>query len=76
MAYEKRDISTPSTDVGTGWMDPWLWPILNMNGDPYDTFSGSRNPIGGLLYGGRIDNSLTTFRGDMKITLDLSNCVK
>ena len=76
MAYEKRDISTPSTDVGTGWMDPWLWPILNMNGDPYDTFSGSRNPIGGLLYGGRIDNSLTTFRGDMKITLDLSKWVK
>lgn len=72
MAYEKRDIVNPSTDVGAGYFDPWFWPIWNENGDVYDTFSGSRNPVGGLTQGGQNKNSLTTFRGGLKATLDFS----
>jgi TonB-linked SusC/RagA family outer membrane protein len=48
MSYEIRDITTPSTDVGAGWMDPWFWAIYNENGDFYDTFSGNRNPVGAV----------------------------
>lgn len=76
MSYEKRDILTPSTDVGAGWMDPWFWAVYNQNGDAYDTFSGVRNPVGGILQGGHVDNSLTTFRGDFRATLDLAKWVK
>ena len=76
MSYEKRDITSPSTDVGAGWFDPWFWPIYNENGDAYDTFSGNRNPIGGLTQGGEIKNSLTTFRASGKVTLDLDKWVK
>ena len=72
MAYEKRDIVNPSTDVGAGYFDPWFWPIWNENGDVYDTFSGSRNPVGGLTQGGQNKNSLPTFRGGLKATLDFS----
>ena len=53
MSYDKRDITTPTTDVGAGWMDPWFWAIYNQNGDAYDTFSGNRNPVGGLIQGDR-----------------------
>ncbi len=72
MSYEKRDITTPSTDVGAGWMDPWFWPVFNELGQPYDTFSGNRNPLGGLVKGGQNKNSYTTFRGSAKVTLDFS----
>lgn len=76
MSYDRRDISTPSTDVGAGWYDPWFWAVYNENGDPYDTFSGNRNPIGGLVNGGRVENKLSTFRANMKATLDLDKWVK
>lgn len=76
MSYEKRDVTTPNTDVGQGFTDPWFWAVYNENGDPYDTFSGNRNPLGGLIDGGQNKNSLTTFRGNMKATLDLSKWVK
>ena len=76
MSYEKRDITSPSTDVGAGWFDPWFWPIYNENGQSYDTFSGNRNPIGGLTQGGEIKNSLTTFRASGKVTLDLDKWVR
>ncbi len=76
MSYEKRDITTPSTDVGNGYMDPWFWAVYNENGDAYDTFSGNRNPLGGLAQGGRNKTGFVTFRGNMKATLDLSNFVK
>ena len=72
MAYEKRDIVNPSTDVGTGYMDPWLWAVFNENGDAYDTFSGNRNPLGGLIQGGQNKNSFSTFRGGLKATIDFS----
>lgn len=75
MSYEKRDVTTPSTDVGAGFMDPWFWAVYNENGDPYDTFSGNRNPLGGLVDGGQNKNNLTTFRANMKATLDLSKWV-
>ena len=76
MSYEKRDITTPSTDVGAGWFDPWFWPVYNENGDAYDTFSGNRNPIGGLTQGGQVKNSFTNFRANGKVTLDLDKWVK
>ena len=60
MSYDKRDIITPTTDVGAGYFDPWFWTVYNKNGQAYDTFSGNRNPIGGLTQGGEkkkfIDN--------------------
>lgn len=76
ISFEKRDVNTPSTDVGAGWYDPWFWTILNENGDPYDTFSGNRNPVGGLTKGGKDKYRLTTFRGSLKATYDLSQLVK
>lgn len=76
MSYEKRDVTSPSTDVGAGWYDPWFWPVYNENGQAYDTFSGNRNPIGGLTQGGQVKNSLTTFRASGKVTLDLDKWVK
>ena len=76
MSYDKRDITTPTTDVGAGWMDPWFWTVYNQNGDAYDTFSGNRNPIGGLTQGGQKKNSLTTFRGGMKASYDFSKLVQ
>lgn len=72
MSYEKRDIVNPSTDVGAGYMDPWFWTVFNENGDAYDTFSGNRNPLGGLLQGGQNKNSFTTFRGSLKATIDFA----
>lgn len=76
MSYEKRDVNRPSTDVGAGYMDPWFWAIYNENGDAYDTFSGNRNPLGGILQGGQNKSSLTTFRGTAKATYDFSKLVK
>lgn len=76
MSYDKRDITTPTTDVGSSWQDPWFWEVYNINGDAYDTFSGNRNPVGGLIQGGQKKNSLTTFRGNMKATYDFSKWVK
>ena len=76
ISFEKRDVNNPSTDVGAGWYDPWFWTIENENGDPYDTFSGNRNPVGGLKYGGKNKYRLTTFRGSMKATYDMSQLVK
>lgn len=75
MSYEVRNISTPSTDIGNGWYDPWLWPIRNEAGNFYDTF-GNRNPVAGLVDGGRINTDFTTFRGTAKATLDLSDLLK
>ena len=49
---------------------------MNENGDAYDTFSGNRNPYGGLLQGGQNTTSLTTFRATGKVTLDLNKWVK
>jgi len=76
MSYEKRDITNPSTDLGTGYMDPWFWTVYNQNGDAYDTFSGNRNPIGGLTQGGRNKTGFITFRGTVKATYDLSKWVQ
>lgn len=76
IAYEKRDVQSPSTDVGQGWTDQWFWPIVNENGDPYDTFSGSRNPIGGLTQGGTYKYQLTTLRGNVSGTYDFKKLVK
>lgn len=76
VSYDRRDINTPSTDVGAGFMDPWFWTIYSENGQAYDTFSGNRNPVGGLTQGGHINNSLATLRGNMKAIYDLSPYVK
>ena len=76
IAYEKRHRQTPSQDLGAGWMDQWFWPIYNENGDPYDTFSGSRNPIGGLLNGGTYHYYLTTLRGNVQGTYDFQKLLK
>lgn len=76
MSYEKRDIKTPSTDVGNGYFDPWFWAVYNENGDAYDTFSTNRNPVGGLIQGGQNKTEFTTFRATMKATYDFSKWVK
>ena len=76
IAYEKRHRQAPSQDLGQGWQDQWFWAIYNENGDPYDTFSGNRNPIGGLLNGGMYHYNLTTLRGNVKGTYDLHKLVK
>lgn len=76
ISYEKRDVQSPSTDVGQGWMDQWFWSIYNENGDPYDTFSGNRNPIGGLTQGGTYKYQLTTLRGNVSGTYDFKKFVK
>lgn len=76
IAYEKRHRQTPSQDLGAGWMDQWFWPIYNENGDPYDTFSGNRNPIGGLLNGGTYHYYLTTLRGNVQGTYDFHKLLK
>lgn len=70
MSYEKRNITTPSTDVGAGFMDPWFWTMYNQNGHFYDTF-GNRNPIGGLVGGGQVKTGFATVRTNAKATLDL-----
>ena len=65
MSYDKRDIITPTTDVGAGYFDPWFGLCI-INGQAYDTFSGNRNPIGGLTQGGEKKNSLTTLEEVLK----------
>jgi TonB-linked SusC/RagA family outer membrane protein len=72
MSYEKRDVATPSTDVGAGWADPWLWAFYSRNGSVYDSFDGKRSPLGGVIYGGQAKTGFTTFRGNIKASLDLS----
>jgi len=76
ISYEKRHRQTPSQDLGKGWEDQWFWPIFNENGDPYDTFSGSRNPLGGLLNGGTSHYYLTTLRGNVQGTYDFHKLLK
>ena len=75
IAYEKRDVQSPSTDVGQGWFDQWFWPIYNENGEVYDTF-GHRNPIAGLTQGGTYKYQLTTLRGNVSGTYDFKKIVK
>lgn len=75
IAYEKRDVQCPSTDVGQGWYDQWFWPIYNENGEAYDTF-GHRNPIAGLTQGGTSKYQLTTLRGNVSGTYDFKKFVK
>lgn len=75
IAYEKRDVQCPSTDVGQGWYDQWFWPIYNENGEAYDTF-GHRNPIAGLTQGGTSKYQLTTLRGNVSGTYDFRKIVK
>jgi TonB-linked SusC/RagA family outer membrane protein len=72
MSYEKRNITTPSTDVGAGWADPWFWSFYSKDGDYYDSFDGKRSAIGGLAGGGQVKTGFTTFRSNLKATLDLS----
>ncbi|MFT3738086.1 MAG: TonB-dependent receptor [Breznakibacter sp.] len=76
MSYEMRDITTPSTDVGAGWADPWLWAFYSKTGNFYDTFDGKRSPLGGLIGGGQVKTGFTTFRGNLKATLNLSAVTK
>jgi TonB-linked SusC/RagA family outer membrane protein len=76
MSYEKRNITSPSTDVGVGHTDPWLWALYTPTGNFYDTFDGKRSPIGGLVGGGQIKTGFTTSRLNMKVTLDLSPYVQ
>ncbi|MDR1342391.1 MAG: TonB-dependent receptor [Prevotellaceae bacterium] len=71
MSYEIRNITMPSTNVGDGYYDPWIWPVYNENGHFYDTF-GNRNPVGGLVDGGHIKTDFQTLRANIKATLDLS----
>lgn len=75
-AYEKRNVQSPSTDVGQGWMDTWFWPIVNENGDAYDTFNGARNAYGGLTQGGTYKYQLTTLRASTIGTYDFHKFVK
>jgi TonB-linked SusC/RagA family outer membrane protein len=75
MSYEKRNITIPSTDVGVGYYDPWIWPIYNEQGHFYDTF-GNRNPVGGMVGGGQIKTGFTTARLNMNATFDLSPYVQ
>lgn len=72
MSYEVRNITTPSTDVGAGWADPWLWSFYSQTGNFYDSFDGKRSPLGGLIAGGHVKTGFTTFRANLKATLDLS----
>jgi TonB-linked SusC/RagA family outer membrane protein len=72
MSYEKRNITTPSTAVGDGWMDQWFWPVSNEAGNFYDTFDKRRNPVGAVANGGQIKTNWTTFRSNLKATFDLS----
>lgn len=74
MSYEKRDITTPKTDVGAGYYDPWFWPYYNKDGQFYDTF-GYRNYVGGIVGGGQVKTGWTTFRATAKASLDLSKYV-
>lgn len=76
ISFERRKVQSPSTDVGAGWFDPWFWAVVNENGDAYDTFSGVRNPIGGLTQGGTYTNELTTFRGSVQGNYDLGFITK
>ena len=76
IAYEKRSRSCPSTDMGQGYYDPCFWAVYNENGDAYDTFSGTRNPLGGLLNGGHYKYQLTTLRGNVTGTYDFKKLVK
>lgn len=76
ISFEKRKVQSPSTDVGAGWFDPWFWAVVNENGDAYDTFSGVRNPMGGLTQGGTYTNQLSTFRGSVQGTYDLGFITK
>lgn len=76
ISFERRKVTTPNTDVGAGWTDPWFWAVYNENGDPYDTFSGNRNPVGGLIYGGQNTVDYTIFRGSLGATYDFSQFVK
>jgi TonB-linked outer membrane protein, SusC/RagA family len=71
MSYEKRDVTTPSTDVGAGYYDPWLWAVYTPKGNFYDTF-GNRNPVGGLVGGGQVKTGWITSRSNLKATFDLS----
>lgn len=76
MSYEMRNITTPSTDVGTGWTDPWFWSFYSQTGNVYDTFDGKRSALGGLIEGGQVKTDFTTFRSTMKATYDLSDLTK
>ena len=75
ISYEKRDVQSPSTGIGDGWMDQWFWSLYNENGDAYDTF-GFRNPLGYLKNGGTYKYQLTTLRGNISGTYDLKKLVK
>ncbi len=72
MSYEVRNITTPNTDIGAGYFDPWFWPVYNEEGQFYDTFSGLRNPIGGLVGGGQNKTDFNTTRMNMKVIYDVS----
>ncbi len=76
MSYEKRNITNPRNDPGRTFDDPWFWPVYNEEGNPYDTFSGKRNPVGKIGNGGEVKTNYTTFRANMKAILDLSVLTK
>ncbi|MDR2147590.1 MAG: TonB-dependent receptor [Tannerella sp.] len=76
MSYEKRDIVNPFRDVGAGWYDPWFWPLYNGQGQFYDSFSGTRNPVAGVVGGGQVKTGFTTSRLNLKATFDLSQYLK
>ena len=76
MSFEKRNIITPYRDLGAGYYDPWFWPIYNDAGQFYDSFSGNRNPIAGIIGGGQTKSDYTTTRLTLKATINLSQYVK
>ena len=76
MSYDKREITTPRDYEGRAWEDPWFWAVFNKDGQPYDTFSTNRNPVGVVRDGGHKKNNYSTFRGNLKATFDLNDYVK
>ena len=79
MSFERRNIRATAFPFGagnSGWMDFWFWPFYNEAGQPYDTFSGQRNPIAGVSLLGHNKNYYTTIRMNMKAIINLSKFVK
>lgn len=73
-SYDKRTVRSPTNGVGRGYEDMYIFPIINPQGDYYDTFGG-RNPIAETRLGGDTESVEEIFRLNGKVILDLSRWV-
>ncbi|MBC8054931.1 MAG: TonB-dependent receptor [Sphingobacteriaceae bacterium] len=71
ISYDNRIISSPKNGIGQGFFDAPVFPTYNSQGQYYDDYSGTRNPVAATKEGGRNNYAEPVFRLNSKLSVDI-----